>query len=78
MAQFTPVGMAQFTPALTAYCLKHIHSVLTSVHKMHFVSFKHTTKNNTKLNEIDSIIKEKRKEVNTYQFHDSSLFVTTF
>jgi len=40
MAQFTPDCMAQFNPALTAYYLKHIHIVLTSVDKMHFASFK--------------------------------------
>jgi len=39
MAQITPVWMAQFTPALTTYCWKKVHIVLTSVHKIHFAYF---------------------------------------
>jgi len=56
MAQFTPVWMAQFTPALTTDCWKNVHIVLTSVHKIHFVYFKLQPYTLQKPNEIDSII----------------------
>jgi len=56
MAQFTPVWMAQFTPALKPYCWKNVHIVLTSVHKIHFAYFKSKPYTTQKPNEIDSII----------------------